>query len=226
MASPKPTIVVQKRLPRMIGDQRSRTGPAPEIDARRAARRTRDTSKTGSQLPDEQQRTEDIQGAQRSSAALAGRHRRLPACGRADVLAQLVHDVGERVVVGDLEVARPRQVDLAPRDDPPGALAHHVDGVGEEHRLAQVVRHQHHREALLPPQVAQHAPQLLARERVERAERLVEHQQLRLVDQRAADRRALLHAAGQLPRELVLVAVQPDGLQQRARQSAYFARSR
>jgi hypothetical protein len=39
-------------------------------------------------------------------------------------------------------------------------------------------------------QVADHAPQLLAGEGVERAERFVEHQELRLVDQRAAERRA------------------------------------
>ena len=51
-------------------------------------------------------------------------------------------------------------------------------------------------------QVADHAPQLLAREGVERAERLVQHQQFRLVDQRAAERGALLHAAGQFPRDI------------------------
>src|SRR3954467_12388462 len=38
---------------------------------------------------------------------------------------------------------------------------------------------------------------------LERAERLVEHQQIRLVDQRAAERGALLHAAGELPWEFV-----------------------
>ena len=55
-------------------------------------------------------------------------------------------------------------------------------------------------------QVADHAPQLLAGEGIERAERLVEHQQVRLVDQRAAERGALLHAAGQLPGILVALA--------------------
>ena len=63
-------------------------------------------------------------------------------------------------------------------------------------------------------QVADHAPQLLAREGVERAERLVEHQQLRLVDQRAAERGALLHAARQLPRKFLAQAAEPDRGQQ------------
>ena len=39
---------------------------------------------------------------------------------------------------------------------------------------------------------------LLARERVERAERLVHQDELRIVDERARDRGALLHAAGEL----------------------------
>ncbi len=59
-------------------------------------------------------------------------------------------------------------------------------------------------------QVADHAPQFLAREGVERAERLVQHQQLRLVDQRAAQRGALLHAAGQLPGIFAAEAAEPD----------------
>src|SRR6476661_4363259 len=92
----------------------------------------------------------------------------------ADVLAQLVHDADELVGVGDLELARPRNVDHAPREDPAGALAHDVDRVGEKGRLAQIVRDEHHGEAVARPQVAQNAPQLLARERVERRERLVE----------------------------------------------------
>jgi hypothetical protein len=66
-------------------------------------------------------------------------------------------------------------------------------------------------------QVAQRAPQLLAREGVERAEGLVEQQHLGLVHQRAADAGALLHAARELPRELVLVAAQAHALQQLAR---------
>ena len=98
--------------------------------------------------------------------------------------------------------------------DAAGPAAHHIDGVGEIDRLAQVVRHQHAGEALLQPQRLHDAPQLLAREGVERAERLVEHQQLGLVDQRAAEVRALLHAARELPGILVGEVGEADRLQE------------
>ena len=47
------------------------------------------------------------------------------------------------------------------------------------------------------------------------AEGLVEHQELRLVDERAAERGALLHAAGELPGILVALALEPDLGEQR-----------
>src|SRR5262245_46657145 len=40
--------------------------------------------------------------------------------------AQLVHDIGELRLVTDVEVARPRQVDMLGQDDAPGTAAHHV----------------------------------------------------------------------------------------------------
>ena len=52
------------------------------------------------------------------------------------------------------------------------------------------------------------------RDRVERAERLVHQQHVGIVDQGAADRDPLAHAAGQLVRPLVLEAVEPDLLRQ------------
>ena len=66
----------------------------------------------------------------------------------------------------------------------------------------------------LLPEIAQHAPQLLAGEGIERGERLVQHQQRRLMDQRAAERDTLLHAAGQLPRIAVAKTLQSDGRKQ------------
>ena len=60
------------------------------------------------------------------------------------------------------------------------------------------------------PQILHDRPQFLARELIERAERLVEHQKLRIVDQRAAERGALHHAAGQLPGILVAEARKAD----------------
>ena len=61
-----------------------------------------------------------------------------------------------RRVVG---VARSRQVDRPGDLDPARAGAHHVHGVGQEHRLAQVVGDQDHGEPLaLPPEVRRHMP--------------------------------------------------------------------
>src|SRR6185312_14537520 len=90
-----------------------------------------------------------------------------------------------------------------------------VDIVGEERGLAQIVGDQYHGEAEFLPEVAQHAPELLPRESVERRERLVQHEQRRLMDQRATERDTLLHAAGQLPREAFAEAVEPDRPEQR-----------
>ena len=64
-------------------------------------------------------------------------------------------------------------------------------------------------------QVAHHAPQLLAREAVERAEGLIQHEKLRLVNQGPAQRGALLHAARQLPGKLGAHAGKADLRQQR-----------
>src|SRR5262249_41265017 len=61
----------------------------------------------------------------------------------------------------------------------------------------------------------QHAPQLLARKCVERGERLVQHQQRGLMDQRATERDALLHAAGEFPRKALAKAVKTYRLEQR-----------
>src|SRR5438067_7837136 len=71
----------------------------------------------------------------------------------ADALAQLAHDLGEMVAVGDFQLARPWQVDAPPGEDPARPLAHHVYRVGEKGCFAQVVRHQDHRETVMRPQV-------------------------------------------------------------------------
>ena len=131
-----------------------------------------------------------------------------------DAVAQLMDDVDEVRLEGGGERARSRDVDLLGQHDAAGPPAHHIDRVGEKDGLAQVVRHQHAGEALLQPQRLHDAPQLLAREGVERAERLVEHQELGLVDQRPAQVRALLHAARELPGILVGKIGETDRLQQ------------
>ncbi len=72
--------------------------------------------------------------------------------------------------------------------------------VDERHRLFLVVRHDHERDAELLLQVHQLELRVLAQLLVERAERLVEQQQLRPLHQRARERDALALAAGQLVR--------------------------
>ena len=54
---------------------------------------------------------------------------------------------------------------------------------------------------------------LFARHGVERAKRLVHQHDLGIMHQRAADRSALLHATGQLPRQLVFEPFEADRLQ-------------
>ena len=63
-------------------------------------------------------------------------------------------------------------------------------------------------------QAAQPDAQVLAHPRVERAERLVEQQHLRLDGERAGERHALALAARQLGRVAVREAVQVDQLEQ------------
>ena len=104
-------------------------------------------------------------------------------------------DVGELLGVGDLQIAWARQLDFLSHDETSGALAHDIDRVGQEDGLTQIVCDQDDVELLLVPQVAKDAPQLFAGERVERTKRLVEQQHLGLVNQRAANAGALLHAA-------------------------------
>ena len=126
-----------------------------------------------------------------------------------------MYDVGETRLEADVEIARAWQLDPLGHDDVSRPRAHDVDVVGKKGGFAQVVRDQDDGEAELLPNVAQHAPQLFARERIQRGERLVQHQQCGLMDERAAERDALLHAAGQLPGKTLAEAVEPYGLEQR-----------
>ena len=62
----------------------------------------------------------------------------------------------------------------------------------------------------LIPQPQQLLVEMIADDLVERAERLVHQQQLRIEGERARDRHALLHAAGQLPGKFPLEAGELD----------------
>ena len=114
----------------------------------------------------------------------------------------------------NLSILKTRQVNGLARDDPAWPRAHDVHAVGKKCGFPQIMGDQDDGEADLLPQVAQHTPQLLARERVERGERLVQHQQRGLVDQRPTQRSALLHASRQLPGIALAETVEPDRLEQ------------
>ena len=81
------------------------------------------------------------------------------------------------------------------------SLVHHDDAVGDLHRLFLVVRDEHRRRVRLVVQPPQPDAQLGADARVERTERLVEQEHLRLGRERAGQRHALALAARQLGRD-------------------------
>lgn len=80
------------------------------------------------------------------------------------------------------------------------AVAEHDDTVGKEQRLLGVMRHQQRCKAFALPE--RHDLRLHgdACQRVELAQRLVEHEDLGIVDQRSRQGDALRHAAGKLMR--------------------------
>ena len=90
-------------------------------------------------------------------------------------------------------------------------------GVDDRHAIAalglvQVVRrHEHGRAAVR--QVVDQPPELAARHRIDAAGRLVEKDDRRLVQQRAAERQPLPPAAGQVARELALASAESGHLE-------------
>src|ERR1051325_1806854 len=103
---------------------------------------------------------------------------------------------------------------MALGDEGAGARAHHVDAVREIDRFAEIVRHEQDRRLLVEPEALEDAPELFPREGIERAEGLVEQQEARLMDERAAELRPLLHAAGELPHRLLGELAEPDEVEQ------------
>jgi hypothetical protein len=96
-------------------------------------------------------------------------------------------------------VARLRQGDLDLREDAPRVAAKHQDPVAHQHRLLDVVGHEYNAldgHASLTPQVQKVRAQCLGGEHIERAERLVHQQDVRVHHQRAGEADALAHAAG------------------------------
>ena len=135
----------------------------------------------------------------------------------AQVAPDLRHVAAERVARHDFRGARARQLDRHHALQLAGPVGHHQHAVGELHGLGDVVGDQQAGllQLMLDLQhlVAEQQPRLL----VERAERLVHQQDLRLGGERARDRDALAHAAGQLGRIALLEAVEADEIDEMAR---------
>ena len=139
----------------------------------------------------------------------AGQRRRLRV-GLGQHLVDVVHQLRKR---RRLAVARMLQRHLEVRAHMPGIAPQHDDAVRQQHRLFDVVGHQKDRlgrNRLLLPQLQQFAAQVLRRQHVERGERLVHEQHLRLDHQRARKSDPLPHAARELLRIGRLEAVQTD----------------
>ncbi len=100
-------------------------------------------------------------------------------------------------VAGEREaLARARQVDGEdPSDRRGGAVGHHHHAVGEQRRLVHVVGHHEHGASRRGDDPHQLVLEVRPRQGIERAEGLVEQQDLGLDRKRAGDTDALLHAA-------------------------------
>ena len=106
------------------------------------------------------------------------------------------------VVVGGLGHDLVGRADLHDR-----AVAHDQDPVAELERLGEVVGDEDHRLAELAVQPDDLVLHVAPDQRVERGERLVEEQHLRVAGQRSGQADALLHAAGELVGVGLLVAL-------------------
>ena len=102
-----------------------------------------------------------------------------------------------------LDAARPRR--------------HHRHAVGEIDRLLHVVGDEDHGLGRALPDAEELRLHQAARLRIERAERLVHQQDFRIEGERARERGALLHAAGELRGIAVLETLQPDQIDERLR---------
>src|SRR5260221_8475064 len=103
-----------------------------------------------------------------------------------------------------------------------GAGGEDDDAGAEKHRLSYPVGDKDNGFLRLLPDAQQLEVHLLARERVERAERLVHEDELGIVDERTRDRGALLHAAGELVWVHRLLALEPDPPEEGAGARAAF----
>src|ERR1051325_4404403 len=123
---------------------------------------------------------------------------------RSDVPEPAVGFVEAFLAVNLENIARPLHRHLDDVLHARGAMRHNDHAVGERDRLHQIVGYEQDRLALLLPDFQSLAVQHRARPRGERPEGLVHENHRRLVGERADDRGALAHAAGELRRIIFL----------------------
>ncbi len=123
------------------------------------------------------------------------------------------HELEEARLLARVRGARLRQVDRDELCDPPRPRRHHDDAGREEDGLGDRVGDEDDGRARRLPDPQELHVEALARHLVERAERLVHQQERRVEGERPRDRDALLHPARELPRMVVLEALQLDELE-------------
>src|SRR5471030_951847 len=104
-----------------------------------------------------------------------------------NLAAKIAADLVELRALLDLEAARPREWNFNVGNHLARPLAHHQHPVGEIDGFADAVGDEDRGAVMLLPDLHQREVHLVARDRVEGAERLVHQQQVGLEDQRAAD---------------------------------------
>ena len=111
---------------------------------------------------------------------------------------------------GSVTLARTRERDVEHRPHPRGARGEDHDAVGEHRGLLDVVRDEERRARRAGQRGGQPVAHVGAGERVERAERLVEAEDGLAAEQRAQERDALAHPAGELVGPGVLEAAEAE----------------
>ena len=109
-------------------------------------------------------------------------------------------------------------------DDRPRRRREHVHAVAEVDGLFDRMRHEKHRRLRFLPEIDQQFLHVQPRRRIQRPERFVHEDDARRQNQRARDRHALPHAAGQLAGVLrgIALHIEADSGDPRARQLAPF----
>src|SRR5438132_4099218 len=131
-------------------------------------------------------------------------------------LGDLAHVRVKPRALADLDRAGAGQVDPHDLVDPPGPRAHDDHAVGQLDGLRDAVGDEEHGLPALHPQPLKIDPELVPRQGIERAQRLVHQDERGIVHQGAAERRPLLHAARQLVRQPPLEVGEPHRREQAA----------